>query len=158
MTNGSEGPPPPPPEEPGTIDSPAPADNPASADVSTATAADAQSPDAVTTLPQTPEDTLGQLQNALYQSYTDTGWSAATYHLLILTVNQYAVITGTFDPQFVFQTLYAFYFVITPSAGAIQVLDDRAQAVDAGLGILSSPSDTSTKQNVQTAGEPIDLF
>jgi RHS repeat-associated protein len=125
--------------------------------VSTATAADAQSPDAVTTLPQTPEDTLGKLQNALYQSYWNTGWSDATYHLLILTANQYAVVTGTFDPQIIVQTMYDF-FGITPSAGAIQVLDDRAQAVDAGLGILSSPSDTSTIQNVQTVGEPIDLF
>ncbi len=80
MSNGGDAPPLPP-EEPNTVDSPALADEPSPADVSTATAFDAQSPDAVKTVPQTPEDTLGQLLNALYESYMNTGWSTATYHM-----------------------------------------------------------------------------
>jgi hypothetical protein len=90
MSNGGDVPTPPP-EEPANVDSPAPADEPAPADASTVTAADAQLPEAVTTLQQShPEDTLGILLLALYQSYLDTGWSDQTYHLLILTTNEYA--------------------------------------------------------------------
>ncbi len=112
---------------------------------------------AITTLPQTPEETLGQLLNALYESYLNTGWSAATYHLLILTTNEFGVVTGTYDPQSIVQRMYE-YLGITPSAGATQILTDRAQAVDAGLAVLSAPSDTSSSQNIQSAGDPIDLF
>src|SRR5690349_20241346 len=115
MPNG-DAPPPGPAEEPATVDSPAPADEPAPADVSTATASDANSPEAVTTLTEIPANDLAfQLLNSLYNSFLETGWSFATFQLLILTADQEALVTGSFDAQAIVQAMYNFFGLELPA-------------------------------------------
>src|SRR5262245_258995 len=110
----------------------------------------------MTLFAQSPEDLLGKLMSALFESYGNTGWSDATLHLLRRTASQQALVSGYGDPGAIVQAMYEF-FGITPSAEATQALDDHAQAVNAGLAVQSSPADTSSTQNVQTTADPIDL-